>query len=143
MLHPIDRPDPISGHLSEHAVGSRLRFRIVPATSGEGPRQIDDPFMILGFRIISASLQRMWNSNMLCIAQRASLRCHRDIFHVSRLMLRPKRAYSWTFNCDISSLIVLSFSSSADTSSSIRSVDADSSSCTSDNGSDMKESPIW
>lgn len=62
--------------------------------------------------------------------------------YVSRLMLRPNLAYSSTFSCDISSLIVLSFSSRPVTSFSILLVDAVSNSWTSGNGKLMKESPI-
>jgi hypothetical protein len=57
-------------------------------------------------------------------------------------MLRPNLAYNSTFNCVISSLIVLSFSSSAVTSSSILLVDVVNNSCTSGSGRLMKESPI-
>lgn len=57
-------------------------------------------------------------------------------------MLRPNLAYNSTFNCVISSLIVLNFSSRADTLSSILDVDVVSNSCTSGNGRLIKESPI-
>lgn len=56
-------------------------------------------------------------------------------------MLRPKRAYKSTFKPDMSSLMAVSFSSNAATSSSIFSVDDESSSCTSASGRDMNESP--
>jgi hypothetical protein len=62
--------------------------------------------------------------------------------YVSRLMLRPNLAYSSTFNCDISSLTVESFSSNTVTSSSILVVFVDSISWTSGRGREMKESPI-
>lgn len=65
-----------------------------------------------------------------------------SIIYVSRLILRPNLAYNSTFNCDISSLIVLSFSSTSVTSSSMFSVDFVSSSWTSGSGSEINESPI-
>jgi hypothetical protein len=65
-----------------------------------------------------------------------------SLSYVSRLILRPNRAYSSTFNSCISSLIVPSFSSSAVTSPSIFSVDVESISWTSGSGRDMNESPI-
>ena len=64
------------------------------------------------------------------------------LLYVSRLMLRPKRAYRATFSCCISSRISLSFSSTVETSSSICSVEVESISCTFCNGSEMNESPI-
>jgi len=63
-------------------------------------------------------------------------------FYDSKLIFRPNLAYNSTFKCDISSLIVPSFSSNDVTSSSIFSVDEESSSWTSDSGREMKESPI-
>ena len=62
--------------------------------------------------------------------------------HVSRLMLRPKRAYSATLSSCISSRTPPSRSSTAATSTSIFCVEAASSSCTSGTGRVMKESPI-
>lgn len=62
--------------------------------------------------------------------------------HVSRLILRPNLAYSTTFSCPISSLIPPSFSCTAETSSSIFSVDEASNCCTSGRGSEKNESPI-
>lgn len=62
--------------------------------------------------------------------------------YVSKLMLRPNRAYNSTFRSFCSSLIVPSFSSNAATSSSIFAVDVDSISCTSGSGNETNESPI-
>ena len=61
---------------------------------------------------------------------------------VSRLMLRPNRAYSATFSCCISSRSSPSESSSLETSASIFSVDVESIPCASDSGSWKNESPI-
>lgn len=63
-------------------------------------------------------------------------------FYVSRLILLPNLAYNSTLSCVISSLIVLSFSSTNITSSSMFSVDFVRSSCTSGSGNEMNESPI-
>ena len=60
---------------------------------------------------------------------------------VSKLMLFPNLAYSWTFSCSISSRVVLSFSSTADTDCSIFSVEEASISWTSETGKEMKVSP--
>jgi hypothetical protein len=62
--------------------------------------------------------------------------------YVSKLMLRPNRAYNSTFNSFCSSLMVLSFSSNATTSSSIFAVDVESISWTSGRGNETNESPI-
>lgn len=61
---------------------------------------------------------------------------------VSKLMLFPNLAYSWTFNCSISSRTVLSFPSTTDMESSILLLDEASISCASESGSDMKVFPI-
>lgn len=61
---------------------------------------------------------------------------------VSRLMLRPNRAYKSTFSDAISSRIEVNSSSNSVTCPSIFSVDVASISCTSDNGNETNESPI-
>lgn len=65
------------------------------------------------------------------------------LLYVSRLMLLPNLAYSSTFSSCIPSLIVPSFSSNTETSSSILAELVVRSSCTSGRGREMKESPIW
>ena len=62
--------------------------------------------------------------------------------HVSRLMLRPKRAYSSTLSWFMSSLVVPILSSRADTSSSIWVVDVASISWACGSGRWKKASPI-
>jgi hypothetical protein len=62
--------------------------------------------------------------------------------YVSKLILRPNRAYNSTFNSVCSSLMVPSFSSNAVTSSSIFAVEVESISWTSGRGRETKESPI-
>jgi hypothetical protein len=62
--------------------------------------------------------------------------------YVSRLILRPNLAYNWTFNSVISSRTVLSFSPTADSSSSILLDEVESISWTSGSGNEMNESPI-
>jgi hypothetical protein len=57
-------------------------------------------------------------------------------------MLLPNRAYKSTFNAVCSSLISPSFSSNADTSSSILDVEVESISWTSSSGRETKPSPI-
>ena len=74
----------------------------------------------------------------VCLGYSCILKCA----YVSKFILRPNLAYNWTFNCDISSLMVLNFSSTTAVSSSIFVVDVDNSSWTSGKGNEMKESPI-
>ena len=48
------------------------------------------------------------------------------VFQVSKLMLLPNLAYSWTFNCSISARIVLILVWTSDTDRSMLSVELDS-----------------
>lgn len=79
-----------------------------------------------------AARGKCYHAGYLCIVE----------FYVSKLMLRPNRAYNSTFNSVCSSLMVPSFSSNAATPSSILAVDVESISWTSGRGSETNESPI-
>lgn len=77
-----------------------------------------------------------------CTVYFISLLFPSELFYVSKLMLLPNLAYSATFSCCNSSLNPSFFSSSFETSSSSCPVEVERSSCTSDSGREINESPI-
>lgn len=98
--------------------------------------------MPMGWRRSGQAIIFMINSEIGWSLQASRYRFFGNNNQVSRLILLPNLAYRSTFNDSISFRVKRSFSSVADTESSILLLEFESNSCTSANGSMKKVSPI-